>query len=154
MSLAQSAPATLSEISTGTPAAPKACDDRLACPAAPDHELAAAVVADVAGARHFHRHVDHRGNHLAAERRRQPLRVVDAVLQRQDGRIALDMGRERLAGGFGVGRFHREEDELGAAYGIRLGARLQLDVLVECVGLQPQARTRARLARAAACRSA
>ena len=51
-----------------------------------------------------------------------------------------EMGRERLAGGFGVGRFHGEEDELRAADGVRIGARFHLKTLVEIVGLQPQSR--------------
>ena len=61
MSLAHSAPATLSEISTGTPAAPNAATYRFAPADAADDQLAAAVVAHVAGARHLDRHVDHRG---------------------------------------------------------------------------------------------
>src|SRR5688500_1412674 len=93
----------------------------------------------MAGARHFHRDIDHRGDHLASKRRRQPLRIVDAILQGEDGRLALQMRRQRLAGRFGVGGLHRKEHEARAARAVGSGARIEFDEFIKLIGLQAQA---------------
>jgi hypothetical protein len=111
-------------------------DDRFAALAASDQQLAAPVVADMARAGHLDRDIDHRGDHLASERRREPLRIVDAVLQREDGRLALEVRRQRLAGSFGVGGFHRKEHEPRAARSVGCAARIEFYEFIELTGLQ------------------
>src|SRR6266481_4907261 len=112
MSLAHSAPMTLSDTSTGTPAAPNAAAMRALAAEGPH----------VPRSSHLDRDVDHGGNHLAPERGGEALRVVDAVLQREDDRIALEVWGERGAGALRIGRLHREEHQLRAARAARLRA--------------------------------
>jgi hypothetical protein len=70
----------------------------------PDHEVAAAVVADDAGLGHRRGDVDDRRHderaHVPGDRRR----VLDAVLQAEDERAVGQVRRHRRGDGVGVGR--------------------------------------------------
>ena len=54
------------------------------------------------GARHFNAGVDDRGLDVSPENRREPLGIVDAVLQRKNGRLPSETAGERFAGRLGA----------------------------------------------------
>jgi hypothetical protein len=106
-----------------------------------DHQLAAAVVAQVAGAGHLGGDIDHGRVHRPAQRRLQAFGIVVAVLQAEHDGIGGEVGRHF---GRGLRRvsvdFHAAQDQVGAgdAVGLRCSPR-RLHVLVEAQGFHVQA---------------
>ena len=104
-----------------------------------DHEFAASVVLHMAGPRHFDAGVDDRGFDVLPEKDREPLGIVDAVLQRQHDRLRRQAAGERLAGVFGVAGFHANENEIGPIDRNRVGCRAGGNAVAERRRIEQQA---------------
>ncbi len=140
ISLTHSAPRTLPEISVGTPAAAQRLRHGFARRRRLDHQFAAAVVLDVAGAGHLGRDVNDRRCDLPRRQHRaQPVGVVHAVLQAQHQRARRQVRLDLCAGGFGIGGLDAEQDEVRALDGTGVRAGRDPHVLVEGPGFHAQA---------------
>jgi hypothetical protein len=96
-----------------------------------DHQLAAPVVAQVAGPGHLGGDIHHGGMHRPPQRRLQAFGVVVAVLQAQHDDIGRKVRRHFRGGLQGIGRLHAAQHHVGAVDAAGVGACGDLDVLLE-----------------------
>ena len=93
----------------------------------------------MARARHFSGDINHSSTHqLAGQHGTQAVSVVHTVLQTQDQRIGLQKRLHQAACGLGVARFDAKQHHICALHCVGVKAGLQMNVLVEGLGLQPQ----------------
>ena len=104
-----------------------------------DRKTAAAVMLDVAGAGHAAADIDRRRYHRVADDGGKTLRIVDAVLQAENGGFRPQSPRQRPAGGFGIGRFHADQHQVGRGEGGGVGRGLRRQVSLEPRHIQQQA---------------
>ena len=69
----------------------------------------------------------------------QPLRIVDAVLQAEDGCVRPQASGQRAAGLFGIGRLDAEQHEVGRGEGGCVGRGFRGQVALEALHVQQQA---------------
>ena len=104
-----------------------------------DGEVAAAVMPDVAGPGHLAADIDDYGNDGVAGDRAQTLRIVDAVLQAENGCFRPQASGERPAGLLGIGRLHANQHQIGRGERGCVGRGLGGQVSFESLGVEQQA---------------
>ena len=121
------------------PAACKRLRQRFARGRGADGEVAAAVMPDMAGPGHFAADIDHRGNDGVADDRGKTRRIVDAVLQAENGCFRPQVSGERSAGLLGVGRLDADQHQVGRGKRGGVGRGFGGQVAVEALGVEQQA---------------
>jgi hypothetical protein len=104
-----------------------------------DGEVAAAVVPDMAGPGHLAADIDHDRNDGVAGDRGKTRRIVDAVLQAENGCFRPQASGERPAGLLGIGRLHANQHQVGRGEGGCVSRGFGGQVAVESLGVQQQA---------------
>ena len=104
-----------------------------------DGEVAAAVMPDMAGPGHLAADIDDDGNDGVAGDRAQTLRIVDAVLQAENGCFRPQVSGQRPAGLFGIGRLHANQHQIGRGERRCIGRGPGGQVAFESLGVQQQA---------------
>ena len=104
-----------------------------------DGEVAAAVMPDVAGPGHLAADIDHHRNDGVADDRGKARRIVDAVLQAENGCVRPQPFGERPAGLLGIGRLHANQHQIGRAERSCIGRGFGGELAVESLGVQQQA---------------
>ena len=96
-----------------------------------DGEVAAAVMPDVAGPGHLAADIDDGRNDGVAGDRAETLRIVDAVLQAENGCFRPQASGQRPAGFLGIGRLDANQHQIrrgeGGCVGRGLGGQVSLE---------------------------
>ena len=96
------------------------------------------MVSDVPRPGHLGSNINDRGDHRLLQHRREPLRIVDAILQAQDDGGAVEVRRHRGRGAIGIGGFDAKEHDLRAPKNAGIGARFDGDGAKPGIHFQPQ----------------
>ncbi len=94
---------------------------------------------DVAGPGHLAADIDHHGNDGVADDGGKTRRIVDAVLQAENGCFRLHVSGERSAGLLGVGRLHANQHQVGRGKRGCVGRGFGGQAAVEGLGVEQQA---------------
>ncbi|MNR16769.1 hypothetical protein D3C85_1333930 [compost metagenome] len=97
----------------------------------PDHQVTPAVMPEVPIAGHLAGDVDGGRNHGACQRRLQPIRIVDAVLQGHNQRFALEVAADLVGNLLRVNGFHADQHDIGVLHGRRMGACRDAHLFIE-----------------------
>jgi hypothetical protein len=96
------------------------------------------MMAHMACASHFRRHIHDGGCNPLPHARAQALDIVDAVLQAQHQRIVSQKRRYFGSSAIGIGGFHTKQHQLRAGHGLRRSFRAHRQACTESAGFEQQ----------------
>jgi hypothetical protein len=87
---------------------------------------------------HFGPHIYRGCDHLLLQQRAEPVRILDAVLQRQHHRVRREMRLDGSRTAFGIGGLHAKEHKLCALHRAGFGAGSDPNAFVDGLCFEPE----------------